>query len=171
MEDRGRLARERREAHAAWLRSATMEDRGTPATGERLTLHGGGLPRWRIAVPLERERGSHCMSSLGHDAGSRYLGNGREPHAAWLRSATMEDRGTPGTGERLTLHGGGRPRWLRIIIIAEPRTGERRTLHGCSRPRPQRFTLCLANPPPPIPGRAAVIHHGKFPGSQARVPG
>jgi len=81
-----------REPPAAWLRSATMEDRGTPGTGERLTrLLGCGRPRWRtIGYPGNRDR--------------------REAHAAWLQSATMEDRGTQGTGERLTLHGCGLPR-------------------------------------------------------------
>jgi hypothetical protein len=50
-------------------------------------------------------------AAVGHDRGSRYPGNGREAHAAWLRSASMEDRRSQVSGERLTLHGCGRPQW------------------------------------------------------------
>ena len=153
-------AREReREGHTAWLRSATMEDH---------------------ALAWQRERGSCCMAAVGHDGGPRgsqgtgkilmlhsgdrpryrttqYPGKGRDAHAAWRLSATMEvhavarqrergsrciarvghdggPRGCPRTGERLTLHGGGRPRW-RTMRYGSPRSGERLTLHGGGRPR------------------------------------
>jgi len=44
--------------------------RGSPAAGERVTLHCEGRPRWGT---------------------TRMPENGREANAAWWRSATMED--------------------------------------------------------------------------------
>ena len=108
------------------LRSATTEDRGTPGTGERLTLHGCGRRRWRIAAARYRERGSRCMVAVGHNGGSRQVRPGtEEAHAARRRSATMEDHSSLGSGERLTLHGGGRPRWRRITVARKRERGSR----------------------------------------------
>jgi len=57
-------------------------------------------------------------------------------------------RGSPGTEERFTLYGGGRPRWMRrIIMIVEPRKRERGSrcmaavVQDCS-------ASSMASPPP-----------------------